>query len=278
MKRLICLFLLGAMLLGGCAAESSGGIAATTGPVYEFAARICEGTGLEVTLVVTDSVSCLHDYSLSVRQVKAVESADVVVLSGAGLEDFMSDLLSGAGSCIDASAGISLLSGEDGDDPHIWLSVPNAIAMAENIYTSLARLYPDYSARMAENYAALLAELQALDEYGREALANLRCREIITFHDGFQYLAAEYGLTVLAAVEEESGSEASAAELKELVTLVQEHSLSAVFTETNGSTAAAQAISAETGVEIYTLDMALSSGSYFSSMTQNFDTLKEALG
>ena len=81
--RLSALLLALFLLLPGCAARKSGGdIAATTAPVAEFAQAITEGTGLTVTRLITDSVSCLHDYSLSVRQMEAVEESQVV--RGAG--------------------------------------------------------------------------------------------------------------------------------------------------------------------------------------------------
>ena len=92
MKRL---FILCAMLvlLSGCANNSYAQVATTTLPVYDFTARLCEGTGITVTRLVTENVSCLHDYSLNVRQVRAVESAKLIVISGAGLEEFMEDIL-----------------------------------------------------------------------------------------------------------------------------------------------------------------------------------------
>lgn len=72
-RLLIGLMLLG--LLSGCAGNSpSAQVAATTLPVYEFTARICQGTPITVTRLVTEQVSCLHDYSLNVRQVRAVEA------------------------------------------------------------------------------------------------------------------------------------------------------------------------------------------------------------
>ena len=79
-------------------------------------------------------------------------------------------------------------------------------------------------------------------------------------------------------MEEESGSEASAGELKELCGLVWEHQLPAIFTEVSGSTRAAEIISRETGVGIFVLDMAMSGNSYFDAMYKNIDTVKEALG
>ena len=282
-------------LLAGCAGPAAhASIAATTLPVYEFTARLCDGTGLSVTRLVTESVSCLHDYSLNVRQVRAAEAAGTIVISGAGLEEFMEDLISPDKALIDASVGVHIHDGADHNhdehgheahsdhhhetDPHIWLSPENAIHMAENICAGLSARYPGYCEIFEANLVILCEELRNLQTYGQTQLQQLSCRELVTFHDGFSYLAESFGLTILKAVEEESGSEASAEELKELITLVREHQLPAVFTEVNGSVSAASVICAETGVVAYSLDMAMSGNSYFDAMYRNIDTLKEALG
>ena len=117
MKKILCLLSL-CLLLTGCASqELPTQVAATTLPVYEFTVRLCEGTPITVTRLVTESVSCLHDYSLNVRQVKAAEAAETIVISGAGLEDFLGDVLLNADT-IDASQGIELLCGEE-DHGHL---------------------------------------------------------------------------------------------------------------------------------------------------------------
>ncbi len=290
MKRFFALLGIIILLLSGCdSTEAPAQIAATTLPVYEFTARIVEGTGITVTRLVTESVSCLHDYSLNVNQVKAAEAAETIVISGAGLEDFMADLLAGK-EAIDASAGITLLEcttehehehghGHDHEeDAHIWLSPENAKHMARNICAGLCEEYPQYSAVFEENLAALTADLDALQGYGEAQLSSLSCRELITFHDGFGYLAAAFDLTILEAVEEESGSEASAQELKHLIGVVEEHSLPAIFLEVNGSVSAGSVIARETGAGVFPLDMAMGGDSYFDAMYHNIDTIKEALG
>ena len=78
-------------------------------------------------------------------------------------------------------------------------------------------------------------------------------------------------------MEEESGREASAAELIELIEEVEHHALPAIFTEANGSVSAAGIIARETHIESYQLDMVMSGDSYFDAMYHNIDTLKEAL-
>ena len=133
-----------------------------------------------------------------------------------------------------------------------------------------------YAEQFQENAAACLPKFSQLQQYGEDTLQSVSCRELITFHDGFGYLASAFDLNILAAIEEESGSEASAQALIEIIDLVNTHDLPAVFTEKNGSDAAASVIQAETGVPHYALDMGLN-GDYFSVMTANIDTLKEAL-
>ena len=288
--------------LGGCAGKvETTDIAATTLPVYEFTQALCQGTDLTVGRLITESVSCLHDYSLNVNQVRQAESAQLIVLSGAGLEEFMEDILGGKPS-VDASQGISLLEGEahdhgdahdheeehahevheDGhhheDDPHIWLSPANAKIMAANICAGLSQHYPQWETVFASNLDDLLSGLEELEQYGHDTLSSLACRELITFHDGFAYFAQALDLEILAAVEEESGSEASAKELIELITLAREHRLPAIFVEQNGSTSAADILSRETGAKTYVLDMAMAGDSYFEAMYRNIDTIKEALG
>ena len=289
MKRLFALFGVILLLLSGCGTQQeSATIAATTLPVYEFTLRLCEGTDITVTRLVTEPVSCLHDYALNVSQVRAVEAAELVVISGAGLEDFMGDLLENR-SVIDCSVDVPLVDCAEAhhhdhdhhhheSDSHIWLSPKNAKIMAANICKGLCARFPWYSATFEANLTQLLAELDALQAYGEETLSQLPCRELVTFHDGFSYFADAFDLTILEAVEEESGSEASAQELKHLIGIVREHDLPAIFIETNGSASAAAVIARETGVSIGTLDMAMSGDSYFEAMYHNINTIKEVLG
>lgn len=285
---LTCILLTG--LLFGCTAEPPAQVAATTLPVYQFTSMLCEGTGITVTRTVTESVSCLHDYSLNVSQVKALESAQLVVISGAGLEGFMEDLLEGTENVIDSAEGITLAGcstehdhdhdhGHDHEeDPHVWLSPINAKLMSTNICNGLSQRYPEHSEIFQKNLTLLHQELDMLYSYGKDQLSDLEHRELITFHDGFGYLAQAFDLTILEAIEEESGSEASAQELKHMIEIVEEHGVPAVFTERNGSVSAADIICAETDIASFPLDMAMAGDDYFEAMYHNIDTLKEALG
>ena len=287
MRKLSLLLIIALLIaVAGCSApRETPQIMASTKPVYDFTSRLCNGTALSVGLLVSESVSCLHDYSLSVAQVRNAEAAQIVVISGAGLEDFMADLLESCDTVIDSSAGIPLLEcteAHDHDhhheaDAHIWLAPENAKIMAKNICDGLCAAYPEYTAKFQQNLIALQADLDALQTYGEETLSSLSCREMVTFHDGFGYFANAFDLTIAAAMEEESGSEASAKELIHLIELMQAQNIPAVFTEINGSVSAAKIVSAEIGVSSHALDMGMS-GDYFAIMRHNIDTVKEALG
>lgn len=299
MKKIVFLLvLISSLFLTSCTKEITyADVAATTLPVYEFTARLCQNTPIMVTRLVTEAVSCLHDYSLNVNQVRSAEAAKVIIISGAGLEaSFLGDLITDM-DIIDASEGIQLICPEEENehhdhddvhdnhshghhheqDPHIWLNPDNAAIMARNICDNLVMRYPEHRSTFEDNLAELQYDISSLSEYGHDTLNQLSCREIITFHDGFSYFAEAYDLTILEAVEEESGSEASAQELIHLIEEVKHHNLPAIFTEKNGSDSAASIIARETNIGCFSLDMAMSGDSYFEAMYSNINTVKEAL-
>ena len=248
---------------------------------------LCAETPLTVSQLITEEISCLHDYTLQTRQMRLLENAKVVVLSGSGLEAFIDSHILKNKSVIDASNGIMPIyaashhehSSEHhhDEDPHIWLSPVHAVAMAENIANELAVLYPEHKSTIDSNLQTLKQKLIELNTYAADQLQKLKHRQLITFHDGFSYMADAFGLTIVHAIEEESGSEASAEELIHLIQLVKENNLHTIFTEKNGSTSAAQIVASETDARIYQLDIAIAGKSYFEAMYQNINTLKEAL-
>lgn len=288
MKRLFCCLLAASMLLsvlsgcGNSTAETDSGdtlLLATTQPMYELTEQIIAGAaGITVQPLIQDQVSCLHDYTITTDQMKKIERADLVILSGAGLEDFMASSLSGKDTAdvIDSSEGIAILD----DDPHIWLDPRRYVQQGENITKALSERYPEQADLFEKNMAAY--EDMLLEQYQNNwdpAAQSLSCKELITFHDGFAYFADAYGLTILAAIEEEEGAEPSAAELKEIVELTEAHKIPMIFTEKNGATNAAEIVAQETGVKTGVLDLGMSGGenSYASVMDANLEALKAGL-
>ena len=283
MKRPILSMLLSVLLLlPGCTQAPSGSsqeegltVLATTYPVYLFARTVAQGVeGVTVERLNTGSVSCLHDYTLSVDDMKKIEGADVIAMNGAGLEDFMDDALAASSAAvIDCSQGVALLENadhihEEGDgghdhghwDPHYWMDPERAGQMVANLQNGLAQADPEHASVYQENGQKAALLLSTWDSDIRDLLAEEGMPEItglITFHDGFQYFAAAYDLPLLAAIEEEAGSEASAKEINEITALVKKKNIPVIFTEVNGSDATANAIARETGCTVAQLSMCM---------------------
>ena len=130
---LLCLLIV--FCFTGCSnPPSTSQIVATTLPVYNITQHLCDGTDLSVTRLITEDISCLHDYTLKVPQMRAIEGAETLIISGAGLESFLNDTGTGTAFVIDASRSIALICQDDHhadaedphhhhqEDPHIWLS------------------------------------------------------------------------------------------------------------------------------------------------------------
>ena len=253
-QRFFAILLALALLLSGCAAqksEPSADILATTAPVAQIVGAITAGTDLTVATLISEPVSCVHDYALSVDQMRAVEQAKLIVISGAGLEEFMGATLASCDVVIDASEGLALLPGEEGEsDPHTWLAPENMIAMTHTVETALAAEYPQHAALFAENADIWCGKLDELQAYGEQLLSSLSCRRLVTFHDGFAYFAKAFDLEIAASMEIEAGSEPSARELEAIISLLQDQGIPAVFTEINGTADAAELVSRETGCAV----------------------------
>ena len=267
------------LFLSGCAPAERDArltVVCTTYPIYLFASSIAEGVdGVCVERLDTGSTSCLHDYTLSMGDMKKLERADVIALNGAGLEEFLEDALAASGAAvIDCSEGVELLESlshdhdedEDGHDhdhghwdPHYWMDPNNAIAMVDNIRRALEELDPDNAEGYMGNALTTCALLGAWDSLARDLLRESPASipGLITFHDGFRYFARAYDLPLLASIEEEAGSEASAQEIVEITRLVREYNIPVIFSEVNGSDATAAAVARETGCAVAQLTMGM---------------------
>lgn len=279
MKRLLCL-VCAFVLLTGCAPaaparEDTLNIVATTYPTYLAALAVTKDVeGISVSRLDTGSVSCLHDYTLTVNDMKKLSQADVIVINGAGLEEFMSDALAATDAhVIDCSEGVELLpatghydhdhSGEDHGhfDPHYWMDPLNAHTMVDNVRRGLWFLFPgEVAPQLSANTTLAGEQLWPLYELGLNYLYPKSEHAVfvpglITFHDGFQYLAHAFHLPLLRSIEEEAGSEASAKEMDEIIQLVRNEHIPVIFTEVNGSDATANAIARETGCAVAQLSM-----------------------
>jgi zinc transport system substrate-binding protein len=277
---LLCILVL-LLSLPSCAPEREEArltVVCTTYPIYLFASSITQGVeGVAVERLDTGSTSCLHDYTLSMADMKRLERANIIVINGADLEEFLEDALAASDAAvIDCSEGVELLESlshhhdeedrsHDGHDhghwdPHYWMDPANARIMAGNVLAGLRAADPDHTEEYTANARRADGVLLSCETSLQNLMMEFRPRMgerpgLITFHDGFQYFARACGVPLLAAIEEEAGSEASAHEIVEITELVKEYNIPVIFTEVNGSDATAAAIARETGCRVARLTM-----------------------
>lgn len=131
-------------------------VACTTYPVYLMTQAVTQDVpDVTVDLVVNQQISCLHNYTLTMADMKVIESADLLIINGAGLESFLDDVLASR-DYWDASQDMALRPSEEGHDhgdhnhegdheeydPHYWLSPTLAGQMAQNIAIGLTTQDP----------------------------------------------------------------------------------------------------------------------------------------
>ncbi|HPS57445.1 MAG TPA: metal ABC transporter substrate-binding protein [Spirochaetota bacterium] len=253
-------------------------------PVYIIARNVAGSIdGVKVINMTRPVTGCLHDYSITSADMKYLEDAGILLVNGAGMESFMdriSDRYPGLKTA-EISGGIKLVEYNKIENPHVWVSVSNAIIMTRNCAEVLAAADPAHAAQYRKNAGSYTAKLEVLKKEMDAALAPFRGRSIITFHEAFPYFAQEYGLVIAAVIEREPGSEPSAKELADTIDLVKKSGIKALFTEPQYPSSAADTIAAETGAAVYVLDPAVtgddSTDAYINIMKKNLMVLEAAL-
>jgi zinc transport system substrate-binding protein len=263
-----------------------------------FASNVA-GDAADVLVLVPPNAGP-HDYSFSPADIQKIAKADVLVINGAGLENWLQRGIKSAGRkdllMVDTSAGIQLITGLDvrplpgvhsepdpdagGTNPHIWLSPVNAIKQVENIRDALVSRDPANAETYRTNAVTYIRKLQSLDNEIRTATHSFPNRNLITFHDTFPYFARDYGFNVVATFEEFPGKEPSPKAIEQLRKTIAVGNVCALFSEPQYSAKAMQIIGKELKVPVVQLDpMETGDGSkdFYERVTRkNMDALVEA--
>jgi zinc/manganese transport system substrate-binding protein len=253
-----------AMLAAGCGSESSGEgrqvkVVATTTQVADFVREV-GGKAVEVTQILQPN-SDPHDYEPRPSDVEAVADAELVFVSGRGLDDWAEELVSDSGGdaqIVDLGAmGPIRLAGEGGEDdeseldPHWWHDPRNVEAAVPGIESALVVADRSHKAGFARNADTYLAEVEALDAGIAECIDSVPAsrRKLVTDHDAFGYFANRYGIEVVGAAipSQTTQAQASARDLSELAKTIEAENVQAVFPESSLSADAIEAIAAQTG-------------------------------
>ena len=243
-----------------------------------------------------------HDFQLSPSDVKKLAEADLFIINGAGIEDWLDDLVKKSGNkdlvIVDTSKGVDLVESPeevaiagghghhhhqgDGGNPHIWLDPVIAQKQAANIVAALQKADPANAAAYAENGAAYAAELEALDAEYRATLAPLPNKNLVSFHDAFPYLSARYGLNYVGAIAEFPEKDPTPRQLASLVDKIRELQVGVLFAETGYAPGLLEKIAKETGAKVSSLDtLEVGQGgakAYLERMRKNLSSLQRAFG
>ena len=253
---------LASTLIVACAADPgpSGGelrVVATTTQVGAAAQEV-GGDAIALTVLLAPGVEA-HDFELRPEQGAALEQADVILVSGAGLEDWLADTIAAIGAedrVRDLSEGVPLRTDEatGAVDPHYWLSAPNAVTMVENVRSALTDADPDGADGYGDRAAAMIERLESADAEVRALIDEVPVGErgIVTDHDALGYFIDEYGLRFVGSVfpSLDVSAEPSAQEIEELVALIREEGVTAIFTESSIDPRLAEAVAAETDARL----------------------------
>ena len=299
MYRLIILIVI-TVTISACggqpAAREASGTAApdilTTSTILADLARNVAGDRLDVESLLPVGADP-HSYQPTPQDTAKISEAKVLIINGAEYEHFLEPLLENAGgerTLIEASAGLRLRTdaeSEHGVDPHLWLDPNNVIAYVENIREGLIHFDPDGAQTYRANANAYTAQLQELDGWIEEQVAQIPAerRALVTNHEALGYFAERYGFTVVGTIIESFSSDASpsAQQMADLIDQIKGHEAPAIFLDASDNPALAQQIAAETGVTVVT-DLHLESltdgaptGTYIDLMKYNVTKLVEAL-
>ena len=255
-------------------------------PMYIDAINIAGNIpNVEVVNLTQPQTGCLHDYQLTTEDMKTLETADIFIVNGLGMENFLDKVTSARSDLkiIDASKSEEIYLLKDGDEinPHVWMSVTYAMHQVKAITKQLCEADPDHADAYKQNALNYLEKLTDLRDEMHLALDNLPNKDIVTFHEAFPYFAAEFKLNIVAVIEREPGTEPTPQELAETIQKINSLPVKVIFTEPQYSPKAAETISRETGAQIFTLDPVVtgneSPDAYLDKMMQNMLTLVKAL-
>lgn len=287
MKRFISLILLITVISGLCGCttatqDESFKIVASFYPVMLIAKMATENIdGVTVTTLASADTGCLHDYALMPNDMKNLETADMFVINGLGMESFIDKIVSQMPTLntVDLSDGVTVVN----NNPHIWLTPQNAKIMLDNLCKSLVEIFPEHNATINGNKEKYSEKFDALDEKITQEREIFKGTKVITCHEAFDYFASQYNLEIAGTIQREPGEEPTTKELVETTNLIKEKDIKILLAEPQYSTTAADTLARETGAIVYMLDPVVtgdikdSPETYFEKMENNLNILKQAI-
>ncbi len=227
----------------------------TTFTVIADMARNVAGDAADV-ISITKVGAEIHGYQPTPRDLVKAQDADLILWNGLNLEiwfeQFFQDL-SNVPS-VKLTKGIDPMSISDGDyagkpNPHAWMSLGSAITYVDNIAEAF-KVYDPKNANIysinAENYKARIRNTigplrAAILEIPEDA------RWLVTCEGAFSYLIRDFEMKELYLWPINSDVQDTPQQIRKVIDLVNEKSISAVFCESTVSQKSARQVVRETG-------------------------------
>ncbi|MBX2846141.1 MAG: zinc ABC transporter substrate-binding protein [Saprospiraceae bacterium] len=242
-----CLILLTTISCQRNSTESAEGlikIVATTGMVAD-AAQAIGGEYVVVESLMGPGVDP-HLYKATHGDLKLLRNADVILYNGLHLEGKMAEVFEKMAQLPDKvihpvaefipKAALKVVDPNGPTyDPHIWFDVVLWAAVYKEIGDLLSHSYPEHADYFKANVEGKQAELTVLDGWVQQEINSIpeAQRILITAHDAFEYFGAAYGIQVKGLQGISTLSEAGLRDVKELVDLIVDQQIKAVFVESS---------------------------------------------
>jgi manganese/zinc/iron transport system substrate-binding protein len=194
-----------------------------------------------------------HLYKASVRDLDLLTNADLVVYHGLYLEGKMTEIfekLTLSQSLIDVSQGVPqselIRSGPEAHavDPHIWFSIDLWSKALTYASQELINWKPEWKSSIESNSNSYFQKLESLEQETRTKVNELKSKNqvLVTAHDAFAYFGKTYGLEVHSLQGLSTLSEPGLRDLTELIEIIQQHQVKAIFAEQTISPKALKAV------------------------------------
>jgi len=222
--RSISVYLLLLVLPGIADASSPNGpVVVTIKPLYSLVAQLTEG--IEEPVLLMKQMPSPHHYSMRPSERRLLSDARVIVWIGPQMETSLSKIISQQDSLVITAMqadGVKRLerrtkhghqhtsdetpSSQTNTDPHIWLSIKNAIAISKHVSKQLISSDPANTARYQANLQQLINRITRLSANINTDLDGNR-QPYITYHDAYQYFEEEHQLNHIDSIsfDEEAG-------------------------------------------------------------------------
>ena len=291
MKKIIFIFLLAALCVGlwlfhphKTPVHTDGKLqVVSSGYVPYTLAKQLAGRQADVSMLLPPNAEP-HSCEPTPGALVAVRQADLFVYVSDSLEPWARDIVSGAGS---SSRVVRLADfAAPSPDPHIWMSFTNMAHMAQGLSSALAEKDPAHADVYQANLQQMQAELTRLQTAYQTELAHCQSRQLVHIgHLAFGLLAKEYQLSLSALAGSSHDGEHSARRLADLIVLIKQNHVPAIFTEPTLSPRLAATVSQETGVQVlplYTVESVSKADfeqgvTYAELMRRNLENLKRGL-